>query len=384
MSADAVSTVATGTDLAVVERSSLGVFDSDWNTLVEGSALPTPFLRSWWLDSVGSEHACFVLALRRDELVGGLALERRSLLGVEHYRFLGGGRLCPDHLDLVARPGHEDEVCAALFSWFRSRRSRILDLRGIAENATVLGLYPGRLRPDDVAPYQRMPATAAEYLAGRSSNFRRSTRRTERQLTQRGGTLKRVAEPDIESALDDFAQIQRSRGDREALLEEWPRLRSAVMTGAACGEARVYAAEFDGARAAVVVAFAFAGRLSLYQVARRTERQFSGLGTVMLMTAVNDAVQSGMDEVDFLRGGESYKADFARYRRRLWRLRVGSDPLIDLMVGMWTSSSRLRNRCAESLFRIRDLGGSMRGSGALVGHVQSWTVRRPRKHRVRR
>ena len=85
---------------------------AQWDQLVDSSPLPSPFLRSWWLTGVGGPGRHFLLVVDGAQLLGGLALERRHpMLSV---RMMGDGSLCPDHLDLLAAPGHEAAVVSLL------------------------------------------------------------------------------------------------------------------------------------------------------------------------------------------------------------------------------------------------------------------------------
>ena len=360
--------------LTVLESDSLGAHRDRWDALVLGSRLPTPFLRAWWLESVGTDRDRYVLVLDGDELVGGLALERRVRWGIELYRFLGGGTLCPDHLDLVAETGREEQVVTALRAWFARRPGRLIDLRGVAEDAVVLAVLPRWRCEDDGAPYEPLPATMEAYLARRSKNFRRTALRAERQFAQRGAVTRRLEPAEVPGALADFVEIQRHRGGREALLAQMPRLERAVLAGVEAGQVHVLATDLDGERAAVVLALATGGRLGLYQVARRTEKQFSRVGTVAAMAMVRAAIAEEMSEVDFLRGDEAYKFAFTGARRTLWRVRSGSDPATQLAAGLWVLTARMRSFVIDRWKKFCELLGSIRPLTALVGHVQSWKV----------
>jgi len=85
----------------VVVTRTLGVWRDSWDALVECAPVPSPFLRSWWLEGVGGANVRFVLVVDDGLLIGGLALERRRCMGLSQYRFASSGVLCPDHLDLL-------------------------------------------------------------------------------------------------------------------------------------------------------------------------------------------------------------------------------------------------------------------------------------------
>lgn len=110
-------------------RASLGELGVAWDALVDASPLPSPFLRSWWLEAGAGPEPRFVLVMDGDALVGGLALEEDRVLGVPRLREMGP-LLGADHLDLVAAPGRADQVVGALADWFASRRPLLVDLVG--------------------------------------------------------------------------------------------------------------------------------------------------------------------------------------------------------------------------------------------------------------
>ena len=75
---------------------------------------------------------------------------------------------------------------------------------------------------------------------------------------------------------------------------------------------------------AIVVVFEVARRVSLYQSARLTDFRWRDSMTVLLTAIIRDACTRGFTEVDFLRGNEAYKNNFAPEQRQLLRLRVTS------------------------------------------------------------
>ena len=294
-----------------------------WDALVSDNPLASPFLRSWWLEAVDEGRASHLLVLSDGALVGGVPLARDRVLGIPRYRFAGQGVLCPDHLDLLALPGREEEVVLAIRTWFAAPGQRILDLAGLRDGsllARAVGGAPERL---DVAPFEPLPGDGSDYLAGRSANFRRSVRRAERRLTAAGITHRRVVLTDLPGALAAFRALQDDRDGRGPLLDALPTLAQALAAGLERGEARVDVLETSAEVVAVSLAFTVAGRLSLYQMARSLEHEHRSAATVLLHRVISDATSEGCREVDLLRGDEDYKSSYADSHRDLFRLRVG-------------------------------------------------------------
>ncbi|WP_229052986.1 GNAT family N-acetyltransferase [Aeromicrobium sp. Leaf350] len=311
--------------LRILEVSTLGDRAPAWDALAATLPLPTPFLMSWWIEGVATEEDHFVLVLDGETLVGGWALSRRRVLGVDRFTVQGGGKLCPDHLDVVAHPDRVAEVSAALRTWWRRPGARVLDLDGIREDALVTGAIAPEARVDvvDVAPYEKLAADPEAYLAARSKSFAKSSRKYRRRLDNALVIHRRLADDEVPAAMETFAALHRVRDDRVELARELPRILRAVELGTAAGGVRVYVGEKDGATGAVLVLFAAGGRLCVYQTARVVDDpSYNHIGTVLDVEAIMDAAADGFHEIDFLRGDESYKRSFVADERRLLRARV--------------------------------------------------------------
>lgn len=308
----------------VVQTAELGEFADRWDALVAASPLPSAFLRSWWLGSLDpAREPCFVLVLDGTRLLGGLALQRRRLLGVEVLTVLGGGRLCPDHLDLVADDARKDDVVRALRAWLDERRARVLDLDGLREDALALRAFaPSLVTTTDISPWEPLALDPAEYHAARSRGFRSRSRRALRRLERIGVEFRRTPSGEVPAALDAFEELHAVRPDRLPLLRYRDELRRFMLAGAAAGEVRIHEAVRDGRRLAVLICFSTGNRLATYQLARSLDHELRDVGTVLRVVAFDEACLEGLTEVDLLRGNQPYKQSFATRRRPLLRLRT--------------------------------------------------------------
>ncbi|WP_028642312.1 GNAT family N-acetyltransferase [Nocardioides sp. URHA0020] len=308
--------------LRVRAQSRLGRHQAAWDALGTRQPIPTPFQRSWWLEGVGPTDTTYLLVLDDDRLVGGIALREARLAGVRRLVAPGPLVLCPDHLDLMAQPGAEGEVVAAVAHWLGRPGQRLLDVRGLVADSLLARAAGTAAAPADVAPYEPLPAPPEDFLSGRSSNFRRSVRRSTRRLAGLGFEHRRVTAEGLPEAVASFRSLQDDRDGRGPLVAALPTLARALTAGVAAGEARVDVLASDDEVIAASFAFVVAGRLSLYQVARSLEAEHDGAGTALLAAVIEDAVAAGCVEVDLLRGGEGYKSSFADATRQVMRLRA--------------------------------------------------------------
>jgi CelD/BcsL family acetyltransferase involved in cellulose biosynthesis len=252
----------------VVVTRELGAWRESWDELVERAPVPSPFLRSWWLETAGGVNLRFMLVVEDGVLIGGLAVERRRRIGLSQYRFASSGVLCPDHLDLLCALGRLPSVASAVRAWLNRPGSRLLDLRGLVEDSALkAALDTARVTPIDVAPWEPLSGAMSEYLGARSSGFRRQARTTRRRLAELGVQHHRVTAREFDLAMRDFRALHTARGDRTELLAQVPRLEKALAAGLARGEIEIHVLRAGSDPVAVSVSFLVAGRLSLYQSA---------------------------------------------------------------------------------------------------------------------
>jgi CelD/BcsL family acetyltransferase involved in cellulose biosynthesis len=297
---------------------------AQWDQLVDSSPLPSPFLRSWWLTGAGGPGRHFLLVVDGAQLLGGLAIEERHrMLSV---RMMGDGSLCPDHLDLLAAPGHEAAVINLLRGWLGRPGERLLDLKGIRAGSRLIEALPGRVRrqPMVVAPFTPLPDSPEAYRATLPRQFRKNLRVSAKRFAAEGVTHQAIRGRAVSQRLETLRELHQSQwGSRSGFLPVFDRFAAGFAGGCAADEVVVHELGNDDLVVATVTAFEVAGRVSLYQSARRTDRRWRDATTVLLAAIIDDACARGFKEVDFLRGDEPYKGRFTRNHREMLRLVAG-------------------------------------------------------------
>jgi CelD/BcsL family acetyltransferase involved in cellulose biosynthesis len=313
-------------DVLVTER--LAEYSAAWDRLVDIAPLPSPFLRSWWLEEMARGRAArYVLVTRDGELIGGLALEERRRFGLPVLRELGAGPLCPDHIDLVAAEGQGEVVATALRAWLHRRGPRLIDLTGVVEGhrlGSALGTGVS-VTEEEAAPWVPLPAGFDQFQDSLPRSLRTSIRRSTAKLGRQGHVDFRVVPGDrFEDSLTRLRVLHAGQfGPDSGLIVEFERFASAARAGAAVGECQLFELWVGDEVAAVDVVFTVGRRMSYYQGGRSLDDRFGGAGTVLMSGGFSWACEHGFQEVDFLRGTEPYKMQWADRRRRLQRLRVG-------------------------------------------------------------
>ncbi len=308
-------------------RTELGEYASAWDELVARMPLPSPFLRSWWVDHAAIGEPVIALCLDGGRLIGGIALQRTTRYGVDWLEMLGDGLLGPDHLDLVADRDRALDVRTAVRGWLGRRGSRVLDLRGLVPSGDLVACCPG-LGPrheQAIAPYAELPATNEEYLKGRPGKLRSTVKRSAKRFDAAGITTRVRTATEVDDALDAFAALHDGRwGEASGFMGAWDQFAGAARAGAASGEVIfTELVDADGDVVASEVDLLLAGRLSFYQAGRRTDHDLRGSGSVLKARIIAAAIADGCTEFDLLRGDEPYKTEWATSSRRIVRIRTG-------------------------------------------------------------
>jgi hypothetical protein len=276
------------------------------------------------LTRAGGPGGHFLLVVDGERLLGGLALEKRH--PVLSVRMMGDGSLCPDHLDLLAVPGQEPAVVSLLRDWLCRPGERLLDLKGIRAGSRLIEALPGRVRRESVAvaPFTPLPDSAEAYRATLPSQFRKNLRVSAKRLQAEGLTHQKIRGQAVIQRLETLRELHQAQwGSRSNFLPVFDRFAAGFAGGCAADEVVVHELGNDSLVVATVTAFEVAGRVSLYQSARLTDRRWRDATTVLLAAIIDDACARGFHEVDFLRGDEPYKGRFTRNHRELWRLLAG-------------------------------------------------------------
>jgi len=147
----------------------------------------------------------------------------------------------------------------------------------------------------------------------------------------------------VAQSLETLRRLHEAQwGNRSRFLPDFHRFAAACRLGAQFDEVAVHELAAGETVIAIMASFEVAGRVSLYQSARLTEFRWRDATTVLLNAAIADACARGFTEVDFLRGEEAYKRNFAPERRELLRLRTANGWAGRVALAMETTARKAR------------------------------------------
>ena len=369
----------------IQKLSELDSLQTSWDELAV--AVRSPFgapawEQAWWRHLAPDGARLAVVAVHAgDQLVGLAPFYASRRFGVTEFRLLSGG--FASRIGILARPGHEPEVAAAI-----PRALVDADLRPdvfcweAVDSASPWPRWlsagspdsrPHRLRDlsERSAPVVRLEqASYEEWFAGKSKKFRKTMRRARRNIELEGATFRYTDRASLQRDLAGFARLHSARwagrGGSKAVTAASLAMLQEV------GEALVDSGRFrllmiDGPDGEAVNA-------ELFMAAGGVVADWSGgfderwgkhsPGVLGILAAIEDAFDGNDDLVDLGGGEASFKNRLADEDRPVaWRtsfLRGPRYPLARLrhvpeQVAR-RSSGRLRERLGpDQLNRLRNL-----------------------------
>lgn len=308
------------------QLSTLGELRASWDDLVDRSPLPSPFLKSWWVDNAAGGDPAILTCYGDDGLlVGGAAFEVDQVtlgpLRVPRVRVLGQGQLAPDHIDVLAGPEHRADVLTAVCRWLRSG-NRIVDLDGLSNNCELPWLLNAPLLNRQDAPYLDLAST--DPVAELPGRLRSTIKRTSKRLARNGFEPRMVPPAETDRALDTLLLLHDHRWQDDS---SWnaadSTLRRTLLAGLRCGGAIIH--EITDSRQVIAseIELLAGRRVAFYQAGRLTDQEFRGSGSALKAEVLRWTVREGMTEFDLLRGNDGYKDDWSNARREVRRVRTG-------------------------------------------------------------
>jgi CelD/BcsL family acetyltransferase involved in cellulose biosynthesis len=343
---------------------SLEAARESWQKLAPGTCnifATWEWASTWWRHFGREAELCLIACELpgRSDPVAVLPLYAGSDGAVRTVRFLGHGPA--DQLGPICAP---EDTAAAACALRRSLRDRLAgwDLfRGdyLPAEEGWDGLLGASVLVHEASPVLDIETRDWDaFLAERSSSLRKQIRYQERRLEREHDLRYRLAS-DPDRLDDDFEQLCRLHGLRwrggESHAFAGPR-RSFLCDFAHCaldrGWLRLWFLELDGEPAAAWLGFRFGDVESYYQGGRDPRWDRLSVGAVLVAHTVRRAVEDGMSQYRFLRGGEAYKD----------RLATRDPAVVTLAL-----AGSVRGRAALARLGLRRMAGRARRALAQAG-----------------
>jgi CelD/BcsL family acetyltransferase involved in cellulose biosynthesis len=316
----------------VDELDSAQALADEWDELAVAQGLPLcapGWMLSWWRHRAPSGSELRIVAVHDGTQLIGLApwFIHAGERGRKDLRFLGAE--LSDRVDVLCRPGREQEVCGELRGAIGQMRPRpdLLAFEAVPAASKwarrLSGGWSGRLRfaryrnSVRVTPVTYLPTIPPEeWLIGRSSHFRAQMRKLRRKLEAQNGAVRHVRDDaGVQSALRSMLKLHAERweGRGESGLTKPGVAEMLGEAAVALGpdRLRLWMAEVEGEPISVQLLLAAGGELKAWNGG--WSAQYSKLQPPMLTTlaALEDAIARGQSRIDLGAGEHAYKMRFA-------------------------------------------------------------------------
>ncbi|QJT11201.1 GNAT family N-acetyltransferase [Oceanidesulfovibrio marinus] len=329
-------------ELTVIDSTEgLQALEAPWRRLLASCPVNDLFLEPDWL----------ILWCRHFSTPGMLRVlafhDNGELVGLAPFKLSGrvfrvlsfAGLPQSDRLDIIAAPDREDEVIHATAKWLAgSREWDMLFLRAFgvfSQNPELLrdALHAAgrkaRLEEDSVYPFLDIAHDANEgvpshFTSKRTREFRRCRRRIG-ELAPASAFRKFTAlDDDLAGMMGDINLNRSLKAERGETHFDRPEslafLREASDLYARSGRLRVYGYAEEPRLLSYVLCFVAGRRMLAYITSFDKEYAAYGLGGLTILDAIHSAWEAGMEEFDFMEGGERYKYRFTETERASRRL----------------------------------------------------------------
>ncbi len=305
----------------------------EWDALAVASERPScspAWMRAWLEHLAPATASPRLVAVRDGARLIGLAPffvdpERRGRID---YRLLGvelGTRLAP-----LAAPSRDWEVAGAVASALATAtpRADLIALEGFPPSSPWLTAlrdqWPGRLRPLASlynmrgSPTVELRGSFAQWLAGRSSSFRKNHRRRSRMLTEAGGTMRlgtlQTLTADIDALMRLHAERWSGRGTSSLVAQSDRFKRMLEAAGrelTPSGRFRIWLVEVDEQPIWANLFLAAGGELLAVNSGWDERWRKLSPATLGMVRVIEDAFERGERRLDLGVGEDPYKLEFA-------------------------------------------------------------------------
>jgi CelD/BcsL family acetyltransferase involved in cellulose biosynthesis len=338
-----------------------------WDDLVRAMRRPSPFflhawLRQWCLIERPNAELAVQVAYRDGRLVGALPFVMHPRFGVKVAEFIGGN--CSPLGDVLVAPDEPEETARMLVDRARVGGQHLVDLFGLPGQSLLSKL----VAPGDLRLIRRVDAPVLDLSSGwddvykskTSSKTRNLHKRRRRQLSELGKLEVEVARTadELDAAIEDAFKLHELRwagrpdGSNFGTPHGRRFHRAAVRELAAFDLPRIVLLKLDGRAIAFHYYLAFSGRMFVHRLAFDPALGRYSPGLINTLDAIQAAAEEGVTYVEYLGGGERYKADLAD----------GPDPLYQ---GIGMTTNAIGRAVASGHERVIETRKRMRNSKTL-------------------
>ncbi len=285
---------------------------------------------TWW-ESFQKNKYLFILTVYDEnrDLIGiaPLCMDKKKIVGItvlKYMHFLGTMPISSDHLDFIIKREREREVLKAIVDYlFQEIKWDLCLLSNIPISSLtnkllreVMRNRPFQSEISQVCPYIPLPTQIEDYYSSLSGNTRNTIKRKRRNLHKKydGFELIILKDPSgIDSAMEKLFELHEKRwmvvkhkgNFIKSSVRKFHKKIARIFLDT--DMLRLYFLKIQGKDAATLYTFKYNKKLFYYQGGWDPEWSKDRVGNILTNLVIEDAINNGCSEYDFLRGTEDYK-----------------------------------------------------------------------------
>ena len=315
----------------------------DWTALLKNSRANTLFLTwewmyTWW-EYFQENRQLFILTVYDESkklvAIAPLCITNKRIGGIsvlKYIKFLGTLPISSDHLDFIISKGEEKKVLGKIVVFlFQESRWDYCLLTNIPVTSLtgrlleeIMGNRPFQSKISQSCPYIPLPDQIEDFHSSLSSNMRNTIKRRKRNLQKNynGFEFVKCENPDdIDDAMEILFKLHQKKwmevkhkGNfaRNAIRVFHKKIAETFLN---VDMLRLYFLRVQGKDVAALYTFKYNNTLFYYQGGWDPEWSKDRVGSILTNLVIEDAINNGYSEYDFLRGTEDYKTRLTDKKR---------------------------------------------------------------------
>jgi len=315
----------------------------DWTTLLKKSRSDSVFLTwewmyTWWECFQDNKHL-FILAVydEKKDLIGiaPLCMDRKRIFGITilHYlRFLGTLPTSSDHLDFIICEKKEKAALIAIIEYLFHENSWDLCLLSNLPVSSqtnkllkvIMGNKPFQSEVSQVCFYIPLPTRVEEFYSSLTGKMRNKVKREQKGLRKKYNNLELVIcerPTNIDNDMEKLFELHEQRWKvinhkgnfaRSSIKKFHKKIARLFLKS---DMLMLYFLRVQGKDIAALYTFIYNNKICYYQSGRDPEWSKEGVGGILIYLIIEDAINKGYLEFDFLRGAEDYKTRLTNKKR---------------------------------------------------------------------
>jgi CelD/BcsL family acetyltransferase involved in cellulose biosynthesis len=318
---------------------------AEWDALAAQGMTDTPFQtlayqQTWWQNLRPSNANLQTITVRQPD--GELTAIACLYVTAEGIVYFNGCVEETDYLDLICTPENAAAAWTAVFDRLGSPQFpkwttlELCNIPAASASRTVLpqlaqnqGLKATETI-SEVCPIIQLPDTFEAYLDNLDSKQRREINRKLRRAAGANVTIHIVGpEDDLASEVTAFLELlQKSTFEKREWLTDSRRavFHETAQSALANGTLQLMFAEVNGQKAAALFNFDYQDRIWVYNSGLDPSAFGAlSLGVVLTAKAIEQAIENGRSQFDFLRGSETYKYRFGAKDTEIFKITISRE-----------------------------------------------------------